>query len=272
MILDPSTFRRPGLWQSWTSIQLTVFAMLLLGSSLFWQVVVFNFTNDVYLAALAATLVVIVLPCTAAAWWHGESLFHAFHLRPEVVAVTAGIAVGLLGWAPTAYLANLSSHLYPPSPEYFEFLTDNLPTTTGGTVLAYLAVVIGAPVGEELIFRGILYRVARSRWTPMGAAVLTALFFGIMHMEPSNLFGLVGLGLLLAALYEWTGSLLAPMVAHGVYNAVSFTMLLQYRDNLEDEVMSGPLEWILLVVSTGVLAWLLPILAKRRLSPPDNSH
>jgi hypothetical protein len=125
---------------------------------------------------------------------------------------------------------------------------------------------MAAPIGEELIFRGILFRVASARWGWSRAAVLTALFFGVAHWAPWHLFGLVALGLLLALLYHLTRSLLAPMLAHAAYNAVSLTLLI--RGGEEDETVGaeaaaatasgmGTGEWTLLGASVVVLAGLL---------------
>ena len=74
---------------------------------------------------------------------------------------------------------------------------------------------------------GLLYRLARRTWGASSAAVVSALAFGLLHGEPWYLFGLVGLGLLLAYVYEMTGSLTPGIVLHGVYNGASFFLLLQ---------------------------------------------
>jgi len=256
---DPHPPRRPGLWEAWTGGQLLTFALLLLGAHLFWQVLFFELTGNAFGPVLGAAVLAVVLPCAAAAWWHGESLAAAFELRGGWLPLAAGAAAGLLAWAPAGLLAELSSRLRPPSPEYLEFLQQHLPTGPGATAVAFLAVVVGAPVAEELLFRGLLFRLARDRWGLAGGAVLTGLFFGVAHWEPWSLFGLVGLGILLAVLYQWTGSLLAPMVAHGVHNGISLFLMLRWRDQLITETpeAAGGDELVLVAVSLAALAALL---------------
>jgi len=112
-------------------------------------------------------------------------------------------------------------------------------------------------VAEELLFRGLIYRTARDRWGFWRAVVLTSLFFGVVHFEPWSLFGLVGLGALLCLLYERTGSLLAPMATHAVHNAVSFGLMLHWRDQLGDDTAAHPAAWTAAVVCVALLIVLL---------------
>ncbi len=266
MYRDPEPPRRPRLWEAWTGGQLLSFALLLLGAHLFWQVLFFEITGNAFGPVLGAAVLAVVLPCAAAAWWHGEPLWDAFEMRGGWLPLAVGAAAGLLAWAPAGLLAELSSRLHPPTPEYLEFLEQHLPRSAGGVALAFVAVSVGAPVAEELLFRGLLFRLARGRWGVAGGVVITALFFGVAHWEPWSLFGLVGLGALLALLYHWTGSLLAPMAAHGVHNAVSLTLMLQWRDELitETPAESGGDQWALVAVSALLLAGLLVWLRRQR--------
>jgi membrane protease YdiL (CAAX protease family) len=253
----PSPPRRPTLWEAWSPWQLAVYAQLLLGANTFWQLVVYDLTGSAFVPVLVAGLLAIVLPCVGAAWWHGQSPARTFDLDARASVVLVGIAAGLLAWLPASVLADLSSRLRPPGPEYLEFLQQHLPTTLGGIVVAFAAAGVVAPVAEELVFRGLLYRTARGRWGPVGAAVLTSLFFGIAHWEPWSLFGLVGLGLLMCWLYERTGSLVAPMLAHGVHNMVSLSLMLRWRDRLGEAAPAEPAAWLGALVCLGLLVALV---------------
>ncbi len=270
MSLEPSPPQRPRLWEAWTQFQLLVFALLLLGAELFWWTVVFRLTENAFAASVASVALAVVLPCGAAAWWHGETLLQAFQIRARFLPVVAGVAAGLLSWAPASYLASLSAHLRPPSPEYLDLLAANLPKTQVEMVVAYLAVAVAAPIGEELIFRGLFFRVLRDRWGFVRAMVLTALFFGVVHLAPWHLFGLVALGLLLALLYQLTGSLLAPMLAHASYNVVALTLLIRASATEEATAAAGLGSggWTLLVASAALLLGLL-VWLWRRSRPTD---
>ena len=279
MSLPSDPPRPPRLWEAWSAGQLTAFALLLLGAEMFWWAVVYQLSTSVFTATTVATLLAVLLPCSVASWWHGESLWQAFQFRPNLLTALAGIAGGLLSWAPASLLAGVSSQLHPPSPEYLDLVAATIPRTPLATALAYLAVVAAAPLGEELIFRGILFRLARDRWDWIRAAVLTGLFFGVAHWQPWNLFGLVALGLVLAILYHGTRSLLAPIMAHATYNAVSLTVLMGRLEGNEVSLQTkndlG--DWIVLAASSllliGLLTWLLRRASRSAaVSPPDEPN
>ena len=92
-----------------------------------------------------------------------------------------------------------------------------------------LAAVIGAPIAEELVFRGLLYGVLRA--SPLGqvvGAAVTALAWAGVHAQYSG-YGIAGIfliGLYLAWVREKTGSVFGPMVCHAVYNATVLAILL----------------------------------------------
>ena len=88
-------------------------------------------------------------------------------------------------------------------------------TATGLAMLLTQAIV--GPVIEELVFRGLLYKAWEETWGWFIAMVLSAAVFGAYHGGFWPAF--VG-GLIYAALYRRTGSLLAPILVHGLYNAM----------------------------------------------------
>ena len=51
-------------------------------------------------------------------------------------------------------------------------------------VLLVLMVVVGAPIIEELFFRGLLMRSIQARWNDGLALVVSALFFSLVHFQP----------------------------------------------------------------------------------------
>ncbi len=92
-------------------------------------------------------------------------------------------------------------------------------------VLTFMAIVV-APLGEELIFRAGVFRISR-RYLPRWAALLlSGVAFASLHLSAVHFLPLVVLGLVFALAYEKTGSLLVPVVAHGLFNLNSIVRLL----------------------------------------------
>jgi membrane protease YdiL (CAAX protease family) len=95
------------------------------------------------------------------------------------------------------------------------------------TVMIFFLASLWAPIVEETIFRGCLYRHLRSFWHWLPAGLLTALCFGVMHGYPILMLGpVIALGFGFSLLREWRGSLIAPMTAHFLHNTFVLGLLL----------------------------------------------
>lgn len=84
-----------------------------------------------------------------------------------------------------------------------------------------LCLGIVTPIMEEYIFRGLIFKRLRNRFSVRRAIVSSALFFGIYHGNlVQMIYGTLS-GILLAYLYEKYGSLKAPILAHMLMNTVA---------------------------------------------------
>jgi membrane protease YdiL (CAAX protease family) len=86
-------------------------------------------------------------------------------------------------------------------------------------------IVLGAPLVQELFFRGGMlgmWTAARRFWA---GAVLSALTGALLMLDWTLLPALIVVGLALAWLYRWSRSLLAPLLAHIVFNAAVLCMV-----------------------------------------------
>lgn len=86
------------------------------------------------------------------------------------------------------------------------------------------AVVIAAPVWEELLFRGFLYRsLSQTRLRAAGAVVVTALIWAVVHIQ-YDWYGIVQIcliGLVLGWLRVRSGSTYLTVILHGLANLVA---------------------------------------------------
>lgn len=84
-----------------------------------------------------------------------------------------------------------------------------------------LLTVIAAPIAEEVLFRGIVYRQLRTVFSPGISLFSMALVFGLCHGNLPQLYiGTFG-GLLFGYVYECTGRLWFSIVAHSFYNLLA---------------------------------------------------
>lgn len=81
------------------------------------------------------------------------------------------------------------------------------------------------PIAEELFFRGFVYGTLR-RWGAALAAVLSSIFFASVHNQIVHFLPIFLLGVILALLYQRTGSLLPPIMVHAVNNVVAVLAVL----------------------------------------------
>ena len=87
--------------------------------------------------------------------------------------------------------------------------------------LVAITVGIMAPLVEEFVFRGLIYTRLRKGMPVAVAAVITELWFGVMHGHPLWIAYAAVNGLVMIWIFERTGSLLASMLFHFGYNLVA---------------------------------------------------
>jgi membrane protease YdiL (CAAX protease family) len=101
------------------------------------------------------------------------------------------------------------------------------PAATVGQ-LALVAVLAG--VGEELLFRGVLQTILGWWTTPIVGLVIASLLFGLAHALSKVYFLLAAvIGFYLGGLTWYFNDLVAPIVAHGVYDLVALMYLCRSR-------------------------------------------
>ena len=92
------------------------------------------------------------------------------------------------------------------------------------SLISSLFMFLVVAIGEEVLFRGIVFRMIDDRWGTLVALVVSALIFGFVHITNDNatvwssLAIAVEAGLLLGAAYKWSGTLWLPIGIHWSWN------------------------------------------------------
>jgi len=104
-------------------------------------------------------------------------------------------------------------------------LFDRLATGDAAFLAAlFFMATVWAPLVEETVFRGCLYRHLSARLAFPLAGGLTAVTFGLVHGVPLPLtLPLMTLGFVFAFMRHWRGSLIASITAHALHNATVLT-------------------------------------------------
>ncbi len=100
-----------------------------------------------------------------------------------------------------------------------------------GVRIALMAFILfEAPLLEEPLFRGIMFRGFGSVMPTWAAMAASGFVFAIVHVNAASFLALWYLGVAFAWLYVRTGSLLAPMTAHFLFNALNLMLCLFFPE------------------------------------------
>lgn len=131
--------------------------------------------------------------------------------------IGAGVAAAIVGVAYLEVLRRLDL--------FQDALRESAKGLSGGIWIFALA-IIAAPIFEEFIFRGLIFGGLRRSLNAWPAILASAAVFAIVH-PPLSMIPVFGLGVCAALAFDRTKMLLAPMIAHGIYNAI--VLLYQVR-------------------------------------------
>lgn len=96
--------------------------------------------------------------------------------------------------------------------------------------LLVLTVLFQAPLLEEPIFRGIIFRGLSKSMPIWPAMILSGAFFALVHVNAASFVAVWFLGVVFAWLYHRTHTILAPMALHFLFNGTNVVLLLFFPE------------------------------------------
>jgi len=84
-----------------------------------------------------------------------------------------------------------------------------------------LTVSLAAPLGEVLFFRGFALPALARSWGPLAACLVSGAMFSALHVNRIGFLGLWEIGILLALLRLWSGSVWPAILCHATNNALA---------------------------------------------------
>ncbi|HEX2850152.1 MAG TPA: CPBP family intramembrane glutamic endopeptidase [Acidimicrobiales bacterium] len=175
------------------------------------------------------------VPAVVVGLRHLGSLAGALRLRARAVDVPVGVVAGAVSsWVLVRLvyaLLLLTGLMHQQQLDRLDDPARNLfsRATGPGIVAIVLVVVVGAPIVEELFFRGFLQRALVARVGTLWGIVLTAVVFALTHFEALQFAGLVAFGVVLGVLAHRSERLGPGIVAHMTFNAITVAILLATR-------------------------------------------
>ena len=171
--------------------------------------------------------------------WSWNDLAEGFRQFPSLISLALGVVATLPMLIMLVAVLNASGEAFR---RMRRFLQDGLlPHIRNSSLPALLCLSLAAGLGEEWLFRGMLQQGLLSWWdgmpVPLGILIV-AVIFGACHWITHLYFLLATLtGIYLGWLYQYSGSLVEPVLAHALYDFIALVVITR-RD---DEPGSEPL-------------------------------
>ncbi len=127
-----------------------------------------------------------------------------------------------------------------------------------------LALLVVAPIFEELLCRGVILGAVRKRYNAWVGCVVSALIFALMHVEPQSVVNAFVLGLLLGYVYLRTNSIFAPIILHSINNIFAYMFLIFDVSHLSLADMIGRGTLYTLIYCSAVAIMLLSLISISR--------
>ena len=147
---------------------------------------------------------------------------------------------------------------YLPTSEYLPQIGESLQPGIG----MFIAVAVVAPLLEEVLCRGLLLDSLLRKRSPRASILISAAFFGLLHLNPAHVVLAAALGLVLGYVYYRTRSLALVIALHAFNNLLAYGLGILKQDISPAHTLTDALFHIPLA---GLLAYLGVRLLKRGL-------
>ena len=153
-------------------------------------------------------------------------------LRPFRLGLLAPlVGMALAGSVLAAEIGNWVEELFPLPGALRDILLYLLRADTWmGFIWRAALLALMAPVTEEFLFRGVFQHGLVANYGPVRGVCAASICFGVFHLIPWQVMGASLIGLLLGTVVHRTGSILAGMVLHAVWNFLPLFVVSVLRD------------------------------------------
>ena len=224
----------------------------------------------VLLASGLATQVALLITALGAAVLSPVPLVRRLRLNPSSLSPLGYIIAPIGGLAIAFLFSAMVTLLKIPEGGTLKVLSDSI-RHLSPVELVFAVLIIGLAPGfaEEFIFRGYIQTRLVERWGRWVGIVITAVLFGIMHMDVLQGTFVVGFGLYIGYVAEKAGSIRPTMVCHAVNNSIQ--VLLGRFSAGGDEAMHTSQTVVVALIALAVLV-LCTAYIYFRVKPPGDRN
>ena len=217
-------------WLFWVLASI-VSSQLFIGYPMLWLLGSDNFELPIWSAIysalsyiLALVLIIFIPPKLSQKWATNRE-----SLGLQNLPTWTDIGLSPIGFVVGNILALLFAALFSFFPWFDANEAQNIGFTTyligGDRIIAFIALVVIAPIAEETIFRGWLYGKLRAKQSAPLAILLTSLLFALVHFQWNVGVNVFALSIVLCGLREITGTIYAGILTHMLKNGIAFYLL-----------------------------------------------
>ncbi len=213
-MIENTEINYPNIRQSWGIVGIVILAMIV------FSPVIFFLNNRI--GDELSFLVYYMITMGISLWIAdvirrkktGVSIYNFDFGSAKIIALVC-IAVISLQIGITSPIVSLI-----PVPEFLNEMLIEMANRTG--VYSFIAIVIAAPIFEELIFRGIILDGLLKKYTPLKSILLSSFLFGLIHLNPWQFIGAFIIGIFSGWIYYKTKKLTLPILMHMANNLFAF--------------------------------------------------
>ena len=183
------------------------------------------------------------------------------NFKNYLVAILAAVPIIII----VSIITQLINIIYPIPESYLKAMENLLTMSDGGLLRTIIIIAVLPGICEEILFRGFIINGFKKRGF-LSSIVITALLFGIIHLELFKLIPVIIIGIWLGYLVLRTNSLFVPIIAHIINNTLA---VLAGNDNIpiiSQYVREGNIpSWLIIpavAMMYGLIKWTENINAK----------
>ena len=231
-----------------------------------------HFVSALKAMQVLSSLALFLIPSLIFAFLSDQRPLRYIGFRKPVPITFFAIAVVIIlaSFPMVSWLSDLNQHMHlPQSMQSLEKIIRNteeqnnnliksfLNMKTPGDLIVMLFIIAVLPaIGEELFFRGVIQRlfvqITKRPWTGI---IITSIIFSAAHFQFLGFIPRVVLGIVLGALYWYSGSLWPGIIAHFINNALQVILIYMSPQLIEKEPNFSIKLTVVSTLAVIVLTW-----------------